>query len=208
MYDRGIPSAREQAASYGRFKSLVGIAGIRMRKFRPSWKELVSTQLRLLLQPHLILVTIFEVSPSPFRTDMSLSYPGFSPLIFTQATLHGFAVGLNVTTSLFLGEAAPLGYGFSLITIATSYLTPIVSLRLCSDATKRLHMKAFWLGEWTPHGTYERMVDACSQMKRRSPLRTKTLRSIRTHGLKINAAFLRNGFLTTSSYRSRSCWAK
>ena len=43
---------------------------------------------------------------------------------------------MNVTTALFLGEPAPLGYDFSLDTIATTYITPNVRM---SNAPLQIH---------------------------------------------------------------------
>ncbi len=45
---------------------------------------------------------------------------------YSQGVLFGFSIGMNLTTSLFLGEAPPVGYGFKQDTIAAIYATPIV----------------------------------------------------------------------------------
>ena len=47
-----------------------------------------------------------------------------------QGALFGFGIGINVTNAVFLGEPAPLGFGFGEFGIAGMYGTPIVSLVL------------------------------------------------------------------------------
>ena len=74
MYDRGIPAAQQAARSFGRISQLMGIAGARMSKFRPSWKELVLIQLRLFVRPHLFSVALYEVNNAS-NFDETTSHP-------------------------------------------------------------------------------------------------------------------------------------
>ncbi|TFY63206.1 hypothetical protein EVG20_g6410 [Dentipellis fragilis] len=69
--------------------------------------------------------TIYDrtVKPIPPRPTTGLRYR-----VETLAMLFGFSIGINVTNAVFLGEPAPVGYGFSQFAIAGAYGTPIVAV--------------------------------------------------------------------------------
>jgi hypothetical protein len=52
-----------------------------------------------------------------------------------QGILFGFAIGINVTTAVFLGTPLPVGFGYSAFAIAGFYGTPIVRFffSMCAD---------------------------------------------------------------------------
>ena len=63
MYDRGtkgLPSRPTDSLLY-RIKTLVGITGIKMAKYRATWYEAVSAPFKLFWRPHLLSIVVFEV---------------------------------------------------------------------------------------------------------------------------------------------------
>ncbi|GJE98654.1 MFS general substrate transporter [Phanerochaete sordida] len=109
LFDRRDPDAYEHvpADTLGsRVRTLVGVTGARLARFRAGWRELVLCPLQLIWRPHLLSIMVYE------------------------GLLFGFSIGMNLTNSLFLGEPRPLGYGYSQDAIATIYITPIVSVVL------------------------------------------------------------------------------
>ncbi|KAF9026145.1 MFS general substrate transporter [Hymenopellis radicata] len=106
MYDRTvkpIPEAQTTGLRY-RIESLVGITGVKMAKYRISWTESIISPLNVVWRPHLLAILIFE------------------------GVLFGFSIGINVTNVVFLGEPAPVGFGWSQFAIAGGYGTPIVAV--------------------------------------------------------------------------------
>ncbi|KAI0305254.1 major facilitator superfamily domain-containing protein [Multifurca ochricompacta] len=106
LYDRDV-RALPQRPSDGlryRIETLVGVTGIKMAKYRASWREAISAPFRLFWRPHLLGIMVFE------------------------ALLFGFGIGINVTNAVFLGTPPPVGYGFSPFAIAGAYGTPIVAV--------------------------------------------------------------------------------
>ncbi|KAF9062021.1 MFS general substrate transporter [Rhodocollybia butyracea] len=86
MYDRNIdpiPEPAEEGFSY-RFKTLIGITGYKMSKYRLSWYEATASLFRVVWRPHLLIILVFE------------------------ALVFGFSIGINVTTPVFLGTPPPL----------------------------------------------------------------------------------------------------
>ncbi|KAF9050957.1 MFS general substrate transporter [Rhodocollybia butyracea] len=79
MYDRNIdpiPEPAEEGFSY-RFKTLIGITGYKMSKYRLSWYEATASLFRVVWRPHLLIILVFE------------------------ALVFGFSIGINVTTPCF-----------------------------------------------------------------------------------------------------------
>jgi len=77
-----------------------------MAKYRSSWREVVVCPLDVLWRPHLLSVLFFE------------------------AWVFGFSVGLNTTNVVLLGQPRPLGFGYSQTVIAGFYATPMISVIL------------------------------------------------------------------------------
>ncbi|KAJ7592989.1 MFS general substrate transporter [Mycena floridula] len=102
IYDRSIKPIPE-APSTGlknRFNALLGVTGMSMAKYRPSWTASILAPLNVVWRPHLFAILLFE------------------------AWLFGFGIGINVTNAVFLGEE----FHFSQYAIAGAYGTPIVSV--------------------------------------------------------------------------------
>jgi len=108
MYDRKLanprPEKRPDSRVLARIQTLVGITGFRMAKYRSSWKEIVFACLNIVWRPHLMGILWFE------------------------AMLFGFSIGINVTLAVFLGSPPPVGYGISQFGVAGTYGTPIVAV--------------------------------------------------------------------------------
>ncbi|KAH9974780.1 MFS general substrate transporter [Lactifluus volemus] len=106
MYDRGVrfPPSRGADGLHHRIETLVGITGMKMAKYRSTWREAVSAPFKLVWRPQLLSVLIFE------------------------AVLFGFSIGINVTNAVFLGTPPPVGYGFSQYAIAGAYATPMIAV--------------------------------------------------------------------------------
>jgi hypothetical protein len=63
MYDRrvrGLPPPPSGGLRY-RIETLVGITGMKMAKYRATWKEAISAPFKLLWRPHLLGMLVFEV---------------------------------------------------------------------------------------------------------------------------------------------------
>ncbi|TCD68881.1 hypothetical protein EIP91_009596 [Steccherinum ochraceum] len=107
MYDRKLENPRPYGSNTGvasRIKTLIGVTGARMAKFRSTWTEVLFACLNIVWRPHLFMILWFE------------------------ALLFGFSIGINVTNAVFLGTPPPVGYGFSQFAIAGVYGTPIVAV--------------------------------------------------------------------------------
>ncbi|KAJ3479033.1 hypothetical protein NLI96_g9347 [Meripilus lineatus] len=108
MYDRKLPNPKPipRPASRIRYRieTLTGITGARMAKYRDSWRTVVLACLDIVWRPHLFMILWFE------------------------ALLFGFSIGINVTNAVFLGTPPPVGYGISQFAIAGAYGTPIVAV--------------------------------------------------------------------------------
>jgi hypothetical protein len=63
MYDRGVrfPPSRGADGLHHRIETLVGITGMKMAKYRSTWREAVSAPFKLVWRPQLLSVLIFEV---------------------------------------------------------------------------------------------------------------------------------------------------
>ncbi|KAL5513332.1 hypothetical protein ACEPAH_3731 [Sanghuangporus vaninii] len=105
LYDRHLKTQppRPSRLRY-RIRTLIGITGARMAKYRQSWSSSILAPLQIIWHPHLFLILLFE------------------------AMVFGFSIGINVTNAVFLGTPAPAGYGFSEDAISGSYGTPIVAV--------------------------------------------------------------------------------
>ncbi|KAL1702681.1 major facilitator superfamily domain-containing protein [Schizophyllum commune] len=108
LYDRGlkpVPPRPTTGLRY-RIETLLGITGVKMAKYRDSWLDVFYASFNLVWRPHLL------------------------PLLLFEGALFGFGIGINVTNAVFLGEPAPLGFGFGEFGIAGMYGTPIVAVVL------------------------------------------------------------------------------
>ncbi|KAJ7201676.1 MFS general substrate transporter [Mycena pura] len=106
MYDRTvkpIPQRPTRGLRY-RIESLVGLTGLKMQKYRISWSEAIISPLNVVWRPHILGILWFE------------------------ALLFGFGIGINVTNAVFLGSPPPVGFSWSQFAIAGGYGTPIVSV--------------------------------------------------------------------------------
>jgi MFS family permease len=106
MYDRTskpIPPRPTTGLRY-RVETLIGVTGVKMAKYRPSWCDVLLSPVVVFWRPHLL-----------------------GPLIFS-GVVFGFSIGINVTTAVFLGTPPPVGLGYSAFTIASFYGTPIVAV--------------------------------------------------------------------------------
>ncbi|PFH48085.1 hypothetical protein AMATHDRAFT_66240 [Amanita thiersii Skay4041] len=106
MYDRTvrpIPEPHKPGFRY-RVETLIGITGLKMAKYRTTWIESFLAPFKVVWRPHLLMVLWFE------------------------ALLFGFGIGINVTNAVFLGSPPPIGYNFSQFAIAGGYATPVVSV--------------------------------------------------------------------------------
>ncbi|KIJ24686.1 hypothetical protein M422DRAFT_274492 [Sphaerobolus stellatus SS14] len=102
LFERSIPSSVPPPQNFDA-PTLLGMSGWNLSSYRTTWKEVILLPIKLVWRPHLLSVMIFE------------------------GILFGFAIGLNVTTSVLLGEKKPLGYGYTQYAIAGIYATPIIS---------------------------------------------------------------------------------
>ncbi|KAK7046860.1 MFS general substrate transporter [Favolaschia claudopus] len=108
MYDRNvrpIPDRPTTGLRY-RIESLVGLTGLKMQKYRISWAESIISPFHVVWRPHILGVLFFE------------------------ALLFGFGIGINVTNAVFLGSPPPVGFAWSPFAIAGGYGTPIVGVIL------------------------------------------------------------------------------
>ncbi|KAG6860202.1 hypothetical protein C0995_014436 [Termitomyces sp. Mi166 len=106
IYDRTvkpIPEPPTRGLHY-RIETLIGITGVKMAKYRPSWKESILSPFNVIWRPHLMMILWFE------------------------AMLFGFSIGINGTNPVFLGSPRPFGYGFGPFAIAGGFGTPIVAV--------------------------------------------------------------------------------
>ncbi|KII84674.1 hypothetical protein PLICRDRAFT_357399 [Plicaturopsis crispa FD-325 SS-3] len=110
MYDRTlkpIPRRQSKGLRY-RVETLIGVTGVRMAKYRSSWREACTASVRVLFKPHVFAILLFE------------------------APLFGFSIGINTTNAVFLGTPPPVGFGFSTDVISGLYATPIVAV-MCGE---------------------------------------------------------------------------
>ncbi|KAL6299412.1 MFS general substrate transporter [Sparassis latifolia] len=108
MYDRTLanpkPISRPASALRYRIETLVGITGMRMARYRASWRSVSLACLDVIWRPHIASILLFE------------------------SLLFGFGIGINTTNAVFLALPVPGGYGFSQYAIAGAYGTPIVAV--------------------------------------------------------------------------------
>ncbi|KAF7312893.1 Efflux pump rdc3 [Mycena kentingensis (nom. inval.)] len=105
MYDRSLrPSPpRPTAGLRYRVETLFGLTGIKMAKYRPSWRECTVSPLRVLWRPHAFLV------------------------MFYGGVEFGLSIGITITNAIVIGTSPPTGFGFSQTATSFSYATPIVA---------------------------------------------------------------------------------
>ncbi|TCD68168.1 hypothetical protein EIP91_011446 [Steccherinum ochraceum] len=107
MYDRKLADPRPFGKKTGiahRLETLIGITGLRMAQYRARWSEVVFTAVNIVWRPHILMILWFE------------------------AAVFGFSIGVNVTTAVFLGTPPPIGFGYSQYAIAGIYGTPIIAV--------------------------------------------------------------------------------
>ncbi|KAJ7279389.1 MFS general substrate transporter [Mycena rebaudengoi] len=104
-YDRYLPAPprRQTLGLRYRVETLLGITGIKMTAFRPSWSTCFLSVLKVLWRPHALLIMIFG------------------------GIEFGLSIGITITNAIFLGQPRPGGFGLSQTAIAGSYATPIVA---------------------------------------------------------------------------------
>lgn len=80
MYDRTLNPIPipETTGLRNHIETLVGIAGWKMAKYRPPWKQIVLDPIRMVWRPHVLPVLIFE------------------------AAVFGFGIGINVRFVFYL----------------------------------------------------------------------------------------------------------
>lgn len=65
MYDRKLsnpwPVKRSSSYIINRIELLVGVTGVKMAKYRDSWKEVIFTCINVVWRPHLLGILLFEV---------------------------------------------------------------------------------------------------------------------------------------------------
>lgn len=119
MYDRTVKPVPPRPTTGIRYRveTLLGLTGIKMTKYRETWLQVFWAPFDVLWRPHLL------------------------PLLLFEGVLFGFGIGINVTNAVFLGEPAPLGFGFGAFGIAGMYATPIVAV-IIGELTGR------YLNDW------------------------------------------------------------
>ncbi|KAG6877150.1 hypothetical protein C0992_010680 [Termitomyces sp. T32_za158] len=67
MYDRTVKPIPERPTSGLRYRieTLIGITGVKMAKYRTSWKESILSPLNVVWRPHLLMILWFEVDIFP-----------------------------------------------------------------------------------------------------------------------------------------------
>ncbi|KAF8965906.1 MFS general substrate transporter [Flammula alnicola] len=98
------PHSKPQRGFVPRLKSLIGITGFRDARKDPSWREVLYAPLKIVWRPHLFLILFFE------------------------AILFGFGIGINLTNTVFLQGAPPFGFGLNATVASAIYATPVVAV--------------------------------------------------------------------------------
>ncbi|GAA5894805.1 uncharacterized protein JCM6883_002215 [Sporobolomyces salmoneus] len=106
MYDREVTPIPERPTTGIRYRieTLVGITGVKMAKYRCSWKECLFSWVDVLWRPSALIMYIYV------------------------GVTFGFGIGINVTNAVFTGSPPPLGYGFSPYVTSSLYAIPIVGV--------------------------------------------------------------------------------
>ncbi|KAF5364830.1 hypothetical protein D9758_009320 [Tetrapyrgos nigripes] len=138
IYDRNTPPAGLSRPNFSqgfknRFNALVGITGFRLARSRftdssgrsrslvPSWRKVILAPIDLAWRPHMVGIALL------------------------LATEFGFAIGINITNTIFLQSPPPLGFGFNLTIVSGIYATPVVAV-LIGEVLARYLM--YWLMLW------------------------------------------------------------
>ncbi|KAG6828221.1 hypothetical protein H0H92_008754 [Tricholoma furcatifolium] len=140
MYDRTlkpIPQRPTTGLRY-RIETLIGITGLKMAKYRSTWKQSILSPFNVVWRPHLLMILWFE------------------------AMVFGFSIGINTTNAVFLGSPRPVGYAFGQFAIAGGYGTPIVGLILFDVSVIIGELIGRYLNDWIMntsirrnHGVFE-----------------------------------------------------
>ncbi|PIL27344.1 MFS general substrate transporter [Ganoderma sinense ZZ0214-1] len=108
MYDRHLanphPLDRPSSTLRYRVEMLVGATGLRMARFRPSWKTVALAPLKVVWRPHLFAILWYE------------------------GVLFGLQIGLHVTNAVILANPPPTGYGYGQIQIAATYASSLAAV--------------------------------------------------------------------------------
>ncbi|EJD39182.1 MFS general substrate transporter [Auricularia subglabra TFB-10046 SS5] len=136
MYDRHVKPIPEPTSTGLRLRieTLLGITGIKMAKYRTSWRDAIISPFNVVWRPHLLLMLIYE------------------------GVMFGFSIGINVTNAVFLGMPRPEGYGFGPFGIAGGYGTPIVAVLLGEIIGRYVNDAIADWGIRRNHGVFEAEV--------------------------------------------------
>uniref|UniRef100_A0A0W0G3C6 Putative MFS general substrate transporter n=1 Tax=Moniliophthora roreri TaxID=221103 RepID=A0A0W0G3C6_MONRR len=106
IYDRKKATRTVQPGLRGRFEALFGVTGYKMAKTGQSatWKEVMLAPLRIAWRPHFVGVYVL------------------------LAMFFGFAIGINITNTIFFQSEPPFGFGFDKFTVGGIYATPVVAV--------------------------------------------------------------------------------
>ncbi|KAG6906435.1 hypothetical protein DXG01_013940 [Tephrocybe rancida] len=129
IYDRTVKPIPERPSTGLRYRveTLIGITGVKMAKYRASWTESIITPFNVVWRPHLMMILWFE------------------------AMVFGFSIGINVTNAVFLGSPRPVGYDFGPFAIAGGYGTPIASFEfICTPCVSVIigELIGRYLNDW------------------------------------------------------------
>lgn len=66
-------TSKSESRTLRRVKTLIGITGARLAKYRPGWKEVSSIWVRLTWRPHVFGILLFEVRTFDINIFLALS---------------------------------------------------------------------------------------------------------------------------------------
>ncbi|KAH8915683.1 MFS general substrate transporter, partial [Atractiella rhizophila] len=106
MFDRHVhPIPRPTTTGLRRrIEDLLGITGVKMSQYRPSWGHVIFDVINVFWRPQALLPSIYILA------------------------VFGFGIGVNVTQVVFLLPPPPAGYGLTGDQIAGTYFSPVVGV--------------------------------------------------------------------------------
>ncbi|KAK1227643.1 hypothetical protein PQX77_009345 [Marasmius sp. AFHP31] len=104
IYDRKRGVRLAEPGLKGRTKALLGLNARKIAKTAPSWKEVILAPLKIMWRPQFIGIWILE------------------------GVLFGFAIGINITNTVFFQSPPPFGFGFDSFTVGGIYATPVAAV--------------------------------------------------------------------------------